>query len=64
MQFDATGSTDPDGDPLTYSWDLNGDGTFGDSTSATPSFTYTQNGQVNVGPAGQRRPRAESAPTT
>jgi glucose/arabinose dehydrogenase len=49
VQFDATGSTDPDGDPLTYSWDLNGDGTFGDSTSATPSFTYNQNGQVSVG---------------
>jgi glucose/arabinose dehydrogenase len=49
VQFDATGSTDPDGDPLAYSWDLNGDGTFGDSTSATPSFTYTQNGQYTVG---------------
>jgi len=49
VQFGVTGSTDPDGDPLTYSWDLNGDGTFGDSTSPTPSFTYTQNGQVSVG---------------
>ncbi|CAN5279403.1 hypothetical protein BH18ACT14_BH18ACT14_13640 [soil metagenome] len=49
VQFDATGSTDPDGDPLTYSWDLNGDGTFGDSTSATVSFTYNQNGQIDVG---------------
>jgi glucose/arabinose dehydrogenase len=48
VQFDATGSTDLDSDPLTYSWDLNGDGTFGDSTSANPSFTYTQNGQFNV----------------
>jgi PKD repeat protein len=48
VQFDGTGSTDPDNDPLTYSWDLNGDGTFGDSASATPSFTYTQNGQFNV----------------
>jgi len=48
VQFDGTGSTDPDSDPLTYSWDLNGDGTFGDSASATPSFTYTQNGQFNV----------------
>jgi glucose/arabinose dehydrogenase len=49
VQFDATGSSDPDGDLLSYSWDLNGDGTYGDSTSATPSYTYTQNGQVNVG---------------
>jgi glucose/arabinose dehydrogenase len=49
VQFDATGSSDPDGDPLTYSWDLNGDGSFGDSTSATPSFTYNQDGQIDVG---------------
>jgi glucose/arabinose dehydrogenase len=48
VQFDATGSTDPDGDPLTYSWDLNGDGTFGDSTSATPSFTYGQDGRIDA----------------
>jgi glucose/arabinose dehydrogenase len=47
--FDATGSSDPDGDPLSYSWDLNGDGVYGDATSPTPSHTYTQNGQVNVG---------------
>ena len=33
---------------LTYSWDLNGDGTFGDSTSATPQFTYSTDGTVNV----------------
>jgi glucose/arabinose dehydrogenase len=49
VQFDATGSSDPDGDPLTYSWDLDGDGAYGDSTSATPSHTYTQTGQINVG---------------
>ena len=49
VQFDATNSTDPDGDPMTYSWDLDGNGTYGDSTSATPSYTYTQNGQYKVG---------------
>jgi len=48
VQFDGTGSTDPDGDPLTYSWDLNGDGAFGDSTSATPTFTYSQNGRFDA----------------
>jgi PKD repeat protein len=48
-QFDATSSSDPDGDRLSYSWDLDGDGVYGDATSPTPSHTYTQNGQVNVG---------------
>src|SRR6185503_6529249 len=41
VQFDASASHDPDpGDTLSYSWDLNGDGTFGDSTSATPTYQY------------------------
>ena len=34
---------------MTYSWDLDGNGTYGDSTSATTSYTYTQNGQYHVG---------------
>ena len=48
VQFDGTGSTDPNADPLTYAWDLDGDGAFDDSTSATPSWTYTQAGTVNA----------------
>ncbi|HEY9377223.1 MAG TPA: PQQ-dependent sugar dehydrogenase [Jiangellaceae bacterium] len=44
VAFDGTGSTDPDGDPITYAWDLDDDGAFDDSTSPTPSFTYTQAG--------------------
>ena len=49
VAFDATGSSDPDGDPLRYSWDLDGDGVYGDATSPTPTYTYAQDGQVNVG---------------
>jgi PKD repeat protein len=42
--FDGTGSSDPEGKPLSYSWDLNGDGVFGDSTTPTTTYTYTTTG--------------------
>jgi PKD repeat protein len=42
--FDGTGSSDPEGRPLSYSWDLNADGTFGDATGSTASYTYTTAG--------------------
>ncbi|WP_320776098.1 PQQ-dependent sugar dehydrogenase [Streptomyces sp. CRN 30] len=41
VNFSSAGSTDADGDKLTYSWDF-GDG--GTSTSADPRHTYRQNG--------------------
>jgi PKD repeat protein/glucose/arabinose dehydrogenase len=44
VQFDGRGSSDPDGDPITFDWDLDGDGAFNDSTSATPTYTYTTPG--------------------
>ncbi|MDR2988193.1 MAG: PQQ-dependent sugar dehydrogenase [Nocardiopsaceae bacterium] len=44
VAFDGSASTDPEVRSLRYSWDLNGDGTFGDATSAKPSYTYTSNG--------------------
>jgi glucose/arabinose dehydrogenase len=48
VEFDGSGSTDPAGAALSYTWDLDGDGTFGDSTDAKPSFTYTHNGVYTV----------------
>jgi PKD repeat protein len=48
VNFNGSGSSDPDGNPLTYSWDLNGDGTFGDATGATPSYTYGTAGTYNA----------------
>jgi glucose/arabinose dehydrogenase len=44
VAFDGSASTDPEQRPLQYSWDLNGDGQFGDATGPTASHTYTANG--------------------
>jgi glucose/arabinose dehydrogenase len=49
VHLDATASSDADGNPLTYSWDLDGDGVYGDSTAATVTQTYQQVGKVTVG---------------
>ena len=48
VSFDARHSTDADGDALTYSWDLNGDGVFGDATTPNPSYTYSTVGDRTV----------------
>ncbi|WP_125262972.1 ThuA domain-containing protein [Streptomyces alboflavus] len=45
--FSSEGSKDPDGDPLTFAWDFDGDGTY-DSTEANPSHTYTAKGDFNA----------------
>ena len=42
LTLNAFDSTDPNGDALTYSWDINGDGKFGDAVGATPTLTWTQ----------------------
>ena len=46
VSFDGSGSTGTA--PLSYSWDLNGDGVYGDSTAVAPSYTYTTGGTYNV----------------
>ena len=49
VNFNGTGSSDPDaGDTLAYSWDLNGDGVFGDASTATASYTYTTAGNYTA----------------
>ena len=45
VKFSSAGTSDPDGDPLTYAWKF-GDG--GTSTAADPSHTYTTNGRYTA----------------
>ena len=45
VSFDASASSDPDGDALTYAWDF-GDGSNGSGVS--PSHTFTQAGSYDV----------------
>ena len=48
VRFDGSQSSDPDGDKLTFSWDLNGDGVFGDSNAVRPTRTYKERGRITV----------------
>lgn len=48
IEFDGTKSSDPQAGPLTYAWDLDGDGAFDDSNAAKPSFVYTSAVNVEV----------------
>lgn len=55
VSFDASGSYDPDGDPITFEWDFDGDGIFGEDpddffvgTPDKPSHPYYTSNQTKV----------------
>ncbi|MGQ9582595.1 MAG: PKD domain-containing protein [Thermoplasmatota archaeon] len=49
VYFDGSNSSDPDGDPLTYSWDFDrGNGIQEDATGPRVSHAYTQPGTYHV----------------
>ncbi len=48
IQFDGSGSYDPNGDPITFAWELNGDGLFDDGSSTTPQI-YLRRRAFSIG---------------
>ncbi len=48
VTFNGSGSSDPEGGPLTYAWDLDGDGAFDDASTVQPGYTYTQPGSYTA----------------
>ena len=48
VSFDATASSDPDGAPLQYAWDLDGDGELDDAFTPTATHTYSVPGSHTV----------------
>lgn len=48
VDFDGGNSSDPDGDDLTYSWDLDGDGVLGDSLDVAPTHVYEVVGSYTI----------------
>jgi hypothetical protein len=41
LNLDASASFDPGGNPLRFSWDVNGDGGYGDATGVRPTLTWS-----------------------
>ncbi len=42
LTLDASGSSDPETDPLSYDWDLDNDSSHDDATGISPSFTWAE----------------------
>ena len=66
VSFDGRASSDPDpGDAITaWSWDLNGDGAYGDASGSTANYTYTEPGSYTARLVVTDRNGATSAPAS
>ena len=48
ISLDGNGSSDPNGDPLIFSWDLDNDGEYDDAAGATPDHIWMDNGTYTI----------------
>lgn len=68
VTLSAAGSFDPEGDPLVYRWDLDGDGSFDTGWSSSPTLAHTWtddwNGSVTVEVSDGTSASSASAPVT
>jgi phospholipase C len=49
LTVNASATTNFDGNPVTYSWDINGDHIYGDATGVMPTLTWTQLIALKIG---------------
>ncbi len=48
LTLDGSASSDPNGDALTFAWDLDNDGAYDDSSAVAPSWTWNDDGTYTV----------------
>ncbi len=48
LHVTAASSSDPDGDALSYSWDINGDGVFGDAGGVSPTLSWADLASLGI----------------
>ncbi len=49
VSFDAVDSTDVNGGPLQFAWDMDGDGAYDDATGIRPTRTFNDPGLISIG---------------